>query len=241
MLVRSPFFRKIEFAREGERNASYGGIAVKCVWFCLLCFVGAAAGRFIPLPAEAGPPLWIGLAVAVICPFLAYWFPMTTIVTGSLYSVVQGFLLTLICQSYAAEYGSLIWVAVGVTAGVFLLLLFLYASGIIRVNRKFRAAVLTIFLLSIIASAAVWISSFFTPVFSELLFGNGPIGIAVAAASLLIAVVNLVFEFDFTAELVRDGACKRYEWVAAYGIFMSVILIFVRVLELLSRLKSTRE
>lgn len=241
VLVHSPFFQNIQPAEEGERTAGYTGIAAKSLWFWLLCLAGAALYRFLPLTMGAVPLLCAGLVITVACPFLAYWFPMTTIVTGSLYSVVQGFLLALVCREFAAEYGPLIWVAVAVTAGAFLLMLVLYGSGAVKVNHKLRAAFLTLFLLSVLGSGAVCISSFFTTALTSLFWGSGPIAIAVAVGSLLLAVINLVFEFDFTVKLVRGGARKRYEWIAAYGLFMTVVMIFLRVLELLARLTNRKE
>lgn len=241
MLVRSPFFRKIRPAQVGERAAGYASIAAKSLWFWPLCFAGAALYRFLPLTIGTVPLLCADLVVAVICPFLAYWFPMTIIVTGSLYSIVQGFLLALVCREFAAEYGSLIWVAAGLTAGVFLLMLFLYASGIIKVNHKFRAVFLTLFLLSILGSAAIYISSFLTTALTGLFLGDGPVAIAVAVGALLLAVINLVFEFDFTAKLVRGSAGKKYEWIAAYGLLMTVVMVFLRVLELLARLADKKK
>lgn len=235
------FFETFNQRRRESGPAGYAGIAAKSLWFWLLCFAGAVLYQVLPLTIGAVPLLCAGLVIAVVCPFLAYWFPMTTIVTGTLYSVVQGFLLALVCREFAAEYGPLIWVAVGVTAGAFLMMLVLYGSGIVKVDHKFRDAFLTLFLLSLLGSGAVYISSFFTTALTSLFWGNGPIAIAVAVGTLLLAVINLVFEFDFTVRLVRGGACEKYEWIAAYGLFMTVVMIFLRVLELLARLADRKE
>lgn len=241
MLVHNPFFKKIQLAKKGQPSASYVGVALKSLWFWLLCFIGAALYKFMPLTVEGIPLLCAGLVIAIVCPFLSYWFPATTMITGSLYSVVQGFLLALICHDFIAEYDSLIWIAVGVTASVFFIILILYGSGIVKVNHKFRTVLLALFLLSILGSSVIFISSFFTSSLTNLFWGNSSIAIAVAFGTLLLAIINLVFEFDFTVKLIKKGACKKYEWIAAYGLFMTVVMIFLRVLELLSRFIDKKE
>lgn len=240
-MIRNPFFQKIEQARSGDLAASYGGIAIKCLWYWLLCAGGVAAFFYVPLNVSSMPLLIIGAAIAIICPFLTFWFPSTSMVAGSLYSVVQGYLLVLICKMYAKEYTSIVYLAAGITILVFLLILFLYRTGIIHVNQKFRGIVLALFLASAAASTIVYVSSFFTPVLINLFRGNSSIAILVTAAALIIAVLNLVYEFDFATRIVKGGMCKKYEWMAAYGLFMSVILIFLRILELLSKVMGKKE
>lgn len=235
MLTRNPFYKKIEPAGSGEAAASYGGIAFRCIWFWLLCAAGIAVYFIVPT-GEIPPAVLLGGAcVAIICPFLTYWFPATASVAGSVYSVVQGFLLALICSKYASEYNGIIYLAVGITALVFFAALILYRSGIVRVNSRFRGVLLTLFLASIAGSGIVYISSFFTTVLTDLFFGNSTVAIIVSVVSLLIAAMNLVYEFDFATNLVENGICKKYEWLAAYGLFMTVILIFIRILNLLAK------
>lgn len=241
MLVRNPFFTKIRLAESEEAAASYGGITWKSLWFWLLCFGGAEAYFLMPLTMGTAMLLAGGLVAAVICPLLSYWFPLATSVTGSLYSAVQGFLLALVCQNYAKEYGGLIWLAAAATALVCITMLALYTGGVVKVNHRFRDVLLTLFLVSVIGSAVVLASSFFTTALTDLLWENGAISIAVTVGALLLAAVNLVFECDFAKRLVKDGACKKYEWVAAYGIFMTIIIIFIRMLELFEKLRPEKQ
>ena len=241
MLIRNPFFKKIQLTNRNEAAASYKGIALKSLWYWVLCLGGVLAYCFLPLTAETSLLLGAGVLIAVICPIITYCFPMTACVAGSLYSVVQGYLLALICQTYIKEYAMLIWLAVGITALVFAVMSVLYFSGVIRINRKLRAAFLTMLIASIVGSAIVYASSFFTNALINIFSESGTIYVAVTVGALLIAVINLVFEFDFTVGLVSDGACKKYEWTAAYGLFMSIVLIFIRILEILEKIMPKKE
>lgn len=241
MLTRNPFYKKITVANNGEAVASYNGIALRCLWFWMLCAIGIAAFLFIPL--ETVPPALLlgGACIALICPFLTYWFPRTAAIAGSLYSVVLGFLVSMLCTQYAKEFEGIVYLALGITALVFFVALTLYRSGIIKVNHKFRGILLTLFLASIAGSTIVYISSFFTTALTDVFYGNGSIAILVSVLSLLIASMNLVFEFDFATNLVERKICKKYEWVAAYGLFMTVIFIFIRTLNLLAKIMPAKE
>lgn len=235
MLTRNPFYEKIERARFGEASASYGGIAFRCLWFWFLCAAGLAA--YFNVPVQAVPPTFFigGACIAFVCPFLTYLFPSTTFLAGSAYSFVLGFLLASICSNYVAQYNSIVYLAVSITALAFFVTLLLYRSGIVKVNNKFRGILLTLVLTSIFGSTIMYISSFFSPFLVNFFYGNSALTIAVSVASLLIATINLVFEFDFATSLVKGKIHKKYEWLAAYGLFMTVILMFIRILNLLAK------
>lgn len=236
MLIRNPFYKKIEIADNKENAASYNGIALRCLWFWLLCAGGITAFFMYPIQ-EISPAILLGGAcVALICPFLTYWFPKTASVAGSIYSIVLGFIVAILCTEYAKEYTGIVYIALSITALVFFVALFLYRSGIIKVNNKFRGILLTLFLASILGSFIVYVSSFFTTAITDIFYGNGSIAIIVSIISLLIATMNLVFEFDFATSIVERGIHRKYEWIAAYGLFMTVILIFIRTLNLLAKI-----
>lgn len=235
MMTRNPFYKKIEKAKNDEERVSYSGIAIKCLWYWILCAAGIAAYYFVPIQNIPIPVLIAGACVAIVCPILTYFVPTAAAIFGSLYSVVMGFAIAAICNVYAASYVDLVYIAVAITVLVFIIVLLLYRTGLIKVGHKFKAIFLTLFFASVLASGGVYISSFFTDTLTNLFWGDGGLAIVVAAVSLLFAVINLVMEFDFATKLVEQGMCKRYEWTAAYGLFMSVVLIFLRTLQLLSK------
>lgn len=239
--TRNPFYKAVKKAESSESAASYGGIVAKCAWFWVLCFAGVAAYFFLPKGIISGPTLIALVIAALFCPFLTYWFPSLTPVTGSIYSVLQGFAVAFICTQYAKEYAGLVYIAVGITALVFFIVLFLYSSGMIKLNQKFRGVVLALFLASIAGSVIFFISSFFTTALTSVFLGNGPIAIIVSVISLLFSVLNLIFEFDFATRLVKNRLHKKYEWTTAFGLFMTVIIIFLKVFELLAMLIDKKE
>jgi uncharacterized YccA/Bax inhibitor family protein len=54
---------------------------------------------------------------------------------------------------------------------------------------------------------------------------------------VLIASLFLLVDFDTIRRAVDDGLPKKYEWWASFGLAFSVIWLFFKILELLSKLK----
>ncbi|MDO5027334.1 MAG: Bax inhibitor-1/YccA family protein [Tissierellia bacterium] len=241
MLIRNPFFRKFQLAKDQKSSASYKGIAVKGLFFWVLCLTGLIAYYHFPISLENSPILLTGIILAVVCPLIAYIFPMTTSITGSVYSLLQGYLLGVVFDSYFQAYMGLMWLAIGITILVFTVLAFLYLRGIIKPNQKFKAVFLGLFLASLIGSAGIYASSFFTDILINFFHSHTMIAIGISVISLFLAIINLVFEFDFTLKLISKGAHKKYEWTAAYGLFMSMILIFIRIVEIIEKFTSRKD
>lgn len=241
MKTKNIFFKKIASSSYGEASASYGGIAVRTLWFWIVCFAGLATYLWAPITIATGPLLLAGAITAIACSILSYLLPMASPLFGSIYSFALGFLLAFICGTYASRYVGIVSMAAGITVLVFVVTLLLYQAKIIEVNNRLRGIVWTLLISSIVGSGIVFISSFFTTNLTSIFWGHGVIAIIVSIASLLIATISLVYEFDFAANLVERGVQKKYEWTAAYGLFMSISIIFIRVLELLAKTSAAKE
>jgi uncharacterized YccA/Bax inhibitor family protein len=52
-----------------------------------------------------------------------------------------------------------------------------------------------------------------------------------------IAAFNLAISFDFFEQVARFGAPRHMEWYAAFGLIVSLIWLYVEVLNLLAKLR----
>ena len=231
----NPFVKKYLVAGPGERTASYGGIAWKSVWFWLLAIGGVFVYFAYPPTQENSHIFLVIIAVTIISSLLTYWVPSATPFFGSLGAASLGYVVGFACVNYAKEYAGIVWIALAVTALVFFVMLFLYLSGIVKVGRRFRTIITTLFITAVAGGAVVGISSFFTPVLVNAFWGDGPFGLIVSVVMLLIAVLNLAVDFDYISTIVEKGMMKKFEWRAAYGLFFTIVTIFLRVLNLLSK------
>ena len=69
---------------------------------------------------------------------------------------------------------------------------------------------------------------------------NGPsfIGIGFSFFVVIIAALNLVLDFDFVEQGVTYGAPKYMEWYAAFGIMVTLVWLYLEILNLLAKMRS---
>jgi uncharacterized YccA/Bax inhibitor family protein len=177
---------------------------------------------------------WIvGLGLA----FLTIFKPKFARVTAPLYALAQGLLVGAITHLYEIQSDGIAIQAVGLTAGVFAMMLFLFATRIIKVTDKLRTgivaatgAVCVVYLISIVASL------FGAEV--PFLHESSLIGIGISLVIVGVAAANLLLDFDFIERGIQAGAPRYMEWYAAFGLMMTLIWLYLELLRLLSKLRS---
>jgi uncharacterized YccA/Bax inhibitor family protein len=125
------------------------------------------------------------------------------------------------------------------TGAVTAVMLLLYTSGVIRATPKFTLGVIAatggIFLFCMID----FVMGFFGHHVS-LLYSNGPWGIAISVFVVIVAALNLILDFDFVETGVRAGAAKYMEWYGAFGVMVTLVWMYIEILNLLSKIRSQR-
>ncbi|MGH9188342.1 MAG: Bax inhibitor-1/YccA family protein, partial [Acidimicrobiales bacterium] len=158
-------------------------------------------------------PLLGALGIAILTVFK----PKLARVTGPLYAVAEGVVVGAISHMYEARYEGIVLQAVGLTVGVFAVLLFLYATRIIKVTENLRlgivAATGAIFLVYMVNLV---LHLFGTGV--PFIHDSGPIGIGISLVIVVVAALNLVLDFDFIEQGAAQGAPKFMEWYGAFGL-----------------------
>ena len=66
---------------------------------------------------------------------------------------------------------------------------------------------------------------------------NGPIGILFSVICIVVAALSFILSFDEVERGVRMGLPQRYSWIAAFGILVSLIWLYLEILRLLSFLQ----
>ena len=57
---------------------------------------------------------------------------------------------------------------------------------------------------------------------------------------VIIAALNLVLDFDMIRVLSTNGAPKFMEWYAAFGLMVTLVWLYLEILRLLTKLRSSR-
>ena len=143
-----------------------------------------------------------------------------------------------ISHLFEVQYEGIVLQAVGLTIGVFAMMLFLFATRIIKVTDKLRTG--------IIAATGRRLPRLHGVDPAANLFGAnvpfihdaGPVGILFSLVVVGIAAFNLLLDFDFVERGVAAGAPRYMEWYAAFGLLVTLVWLYLELLRLLAKLRS---
>ena len=160
--------------------------------------------------------------------------------TVPLYCLAEGAVLGAISAIVDSMYPGIANQAIALTFGILAALLFLYKSNLIAATENFRLGVFSATFGILIVYVLNLILSFFGVSFMGPLFGNGLTGILFSLFVVGIASMNLVLDFDFIESGAEQGAPKYMEWYGAFGLMITLIWLYVEILNLLMKLRSRR-
>ena len=187
--------------------------------------------------STVAPELMIGLfggfVVAMVTAFKKEWSP----ITAPIYALLEGMVLGGLSAVLNVRYPGIAFEAVGLTFGTLFVLLLAYKSGLIKVTQKFRLGVIAATGGIMLFYFAEIVLGFFGINFTTV-NGSGPIGIAVSLFVVAIASLNLVLDFDFVEQGVSYGAPKYMEWYSAFGIMVTLVWLYLEILNLLGKMRS---
>ncbi len=230
-------------ALAGTQAMTVQGTATKSIILVLLTIFAASftwreymAGN----TAIVMPALLVGALGGLVIAFVTAFNPRLAPYTAPLYAVLEGIFLGAVSAYYAVanEGNAIILQAVGLTFMVFLAMLLIYRTGIIKVTDKFRMGVVGATAGVMLFYLAVLLFSMFgvqIPGVSAL-FGSTWIGIGFSLVVITLAALNLVLDFDLIENGVRARAAKYMEWYGAFALLVTLVWLYLEILRLLNKL-----
>ena len=191
----------------------------------------AAFTWFSGLEGLAFPAALVGLGLGLFISFKQSTNPVPILA----YAAVEGVFLGGISKVFNDAYDGIVVQAVMGTVAVAAAVLFMYRSGKIRVTPQFTKMVIgatigyvVLLLVNLVASL----------VHSGGLglFSGGPISMLIAVFAIGLASLNLVLDFDFIQRGAAQGLPERYGWLAAFGLLVTLVWLYIEILRLLSYL-----
>jgi uncharacterized YccA/Bax inhibitor family protein len=193
--------------------------------------VATAADGTVALPGWLFAAAIGGMVAALVATFKPAWAR----VLAPVYAVLQGLVVGAISKVYNVAYDGIVLQAVGATLGVFLVMLALYRTRVLRVTSTFRRVVVGATLGIMAFYLVAIVASFFG---AELVpSGSGLFSIGFSVVVAAIAAFNLALDFDFIEQAERAGAPKHMEWFAALGLLVTIVWLYLEILRLLAKLR----
>ena len=256
LLGSNPVMRRLEKVDDyaAENCVTYSGITVKTTFLLLMTVVGIflqvilskqfAFGETYMISYQGfkvemymGETIALAAAVilGVIFQLLAFFVKATTPVTGALYCVTQGYFISFLVFKvlHGMEYIGVL--ALALTILIILVMAILFTTGVIKITKKFRMVMFTLFITVIAISLITLIASFipFTRGIVSAIMGNFWVSVGISLIYIVIAELFLISDFAVIQDAVNNQLPKKYEWQAAFGLAFTVLWIYLKVLQLL--------
>ena len=224
---------------DGDVMTVGGTVWATAALLVLVVIAGVYGWNSVDVTAEtASLPGWIFPVVfgALGIALLTIFTPNLARFTAPAYALLEGAFLGAISGLYNTAYDGIVVQAVGLTVGVFAVMLFLYGTRIIKVTDKLRmgivAATGAIFLVYMVN---IILSLFDAEV--PFLHDTGAMGIGISLLIVGVAAFNLLLDFDFIERGVAAGAPRKMEWYAAFGLLVTIVWLYLELLRLLAKLQ----
>jgi uncharacterized YccA/Bax inhibitor family protein len=159
--------------------------------------------------------------------------------TGPVYALAQGVLVGAVSSIYADFYDGIVVQAVLATFAVFLAMLFLYATRIIKVTQRLRSVII----LATVGIAVFYLISIVLSLFGvniPFVWDGGPFSIVISVLITGVAAFNLLLDFDLIERGIKEGAPGWMSWFAAFGLMVTVVWLYLEMLRLLSLIQGRR-
>uniref|UniRef100_UPI0032164D6D Bax inhibitor-1/YccA family protein n=1 Tax=uncultured Draconibacterium sp. TaxID=1573823 RepID=UPI0032164D6D len=187
--------------------------------------------------AAVAPWLAIGGIGGFVAVLVTVFRPQSSGISAPIYAILEGLFLGGISAIFEMQYGGIVMRAVVLTLAVFVIMLFLYRSGTIKVTQKFKMGIFA----ATGGIALVYLISFIGGFFgmnTSFLHGSSNLSIGISLFVVAIAALNLILDFSFIEEASAQGAPKYMEWYGAFGLMVTLVWLYLEILRLLSKLAS---
>ena len=184
-------------------------------------------------------PGWILLTVlgAFGIGLLTAFKPKLARLTGPVYALLMGATAGAMSKYYEAAFSGIVLQAIGLTVGVFVVMLVLFATRTIRMTDKLRTAIMVgtgaVALMYLVSIGMNLLFDASMP----LIHDSGPLGILFSLAVVGLAAFNLLVDFDMVERGIEMRAPKYMEWYAAFALMVTLVWLYLELLRLLAKLR----
>ncbi len=230
-----------ELELENEHPMTINGTILKTCFLGLLMAITFAYNWSLILSGFADKAillskvgLWGGLILVLFICFAPK--NKSLIITTSLYALCEGLILGFISALANKFYpGIASQAAIGTIFALFGMFI-IYKTGLVKATEKFKMvifnstfAIFMIYMLQLVLG--------FFHISIPGIFSNGPIGITFSIIVVAIASLNLILDFDLI-ESFAGRISKNYEWYCGFSLLVTIIWMYIEILNLLMKLQS---
>ncbi len=225
--------------RPGQRFMTLDDVVVRTG--AMLLLILAAGGVAWQLSGDTlqhvGPFLLIGLMGGL---GLGLYMAFTGKANAPLcltYAACEGLLLGAVSKAFETRWHGIVIQAMTGTVMVAIGMLFVYKIGAIRVTPRFTRIVIA----ATIGAFGLMVVNIIASIFVSGGLGlrsGGALAILFSIACIVIAAMNLVYDFDVVERGIRNGADQKFAWYASFGITVTLVWLYIEILRLLGYMRN---
>jgi len=219
------------------------GTANATIMLLVLILATATVTWFsIDAPAEGGtivfPTAWVigGVVVALVAALVGTFSPRRARIAAPVYALAEGVVLGAISRAYSVAYEGIVLQAVGATLGVFLVMLMLYRSRVIRVTDKTRRIVVGMMMGLLVFYGVSFLMGIFGAM-PSFITGATPMGILFSVFVAGLAAFSLALDFDMIEQGAANKLPAHMEWYGALAVTITLVWLYLEILRLLAKLR----
>ncbi len=154
------------------------------------------------------------------------------------YAGAEGLFIGGISRAFETQWDGIVPQAVLGTLAVFAVALGAYKSGLVKATPKFRKTVL-IAMGGYLVFCLVNLVVIMVGGGGDFGLRQGPLGFAIGLFAVGLAAAMLILDFDFAEQGVKNGIPERYSWLAAFGLVVTLVWLYIEMLRLLAILRGS--
>lgn len=206
--------------------------------FILLAIVACAfiySWFYIPYSSKV---ISVVAIITFIVALITSFFPKSAQFTSIIYAAFEGLLLGNISRLFNYIYPGIVLPAIALTIVAVIVTVLVYGKKPSLAKRTGKGVMIALLTIVITSLISMLLSRFgiMLPIYD-----NGPIGIIFSLVVVIIATISLMQDYDFILRGVQSGSPKYMEWYGAFGLMVTLIWLYMEILQLLAKLFADRD
>lgn len=189
------------------------------------------------IPYSSGIMMGVSIVTFVVA-LITSFAPKLAQYSSIIYAAFEGLFLGCISKLFNMMYPGIVLPAILLTIVCVLVTLIVFGRNPSIADRT-RKGVMIALTTIIVTSVIGIILSFFGIVLP--IYSNGPIGIIFSLIVVVVATISLMQDYSFILRGAQFGEPKYMEWYAAFGLMVTLVWLYMEILQLIAKIVSSRD
>ncbi|MEG1002222.1 Bax inhibitor-1/YccA family protein [Clostridium sp.] len=189
------------------------------------------------IPYSSGVMVGVSLVTFIVAIFTSF-SPKAAQYSAIIYAAFEGLFLGCISQLFNQMYPGIVLPAILLTMVCVIVTLIIYGKKPSLAERTRKGVMIG--LVTILATSLIGIVLSFFGIMLPI-YSNGPLGIAFSLIVVAVATISLMQDYDFILRGANQGEPKYMEWYAAFGLMVTLVWLYMEILQLLAKIFSNRD